>query len=49
LAGAAALSEHIDDEKEQQFPFGAEDRVKAPAGFVKPLEGPKEAFKGVRG
>jgi len=49
LAGGRLLGEHIDDEKEQQLPFGAEHRVKAPSGGVKPLKGPEEAFNGVGG
>jgi hypothetical protein len=30
LTTRGVLREQVDDEKEQQFPFGAEDAVKAP-------------------
>src|SRR5713101_3385282 len=49
LPGAGALCEHIDHQKEQQFPFATEHRVKAPAGRVEPLEGPEKAFNGIGG
>ena len=29
------MGEYIDDQKEQQLPFGTEDRVEAPTGAVR--------------
>jgi hypothetical protein len=44
LPVSGTLGEHLDDAKEEQLPFGAEDRVKTSARGVKPWEGPKEAL-----